>query len=68
MKKTRKHLEHICKNCWYYSCVGLDTGILDMGICLNCDSPSDIRAKKPCDVCDGGGIGADEFGFRPCER
>lgn len=63
MKKTRKHLEHVCSNCWYYADTGLNTGI-----CLNCDSPSDIRGKKPNDVCDGGGIGADEFGFRPCER
>ena len=63
MKKNRTHLKHVCENCWYY--VGKGSNI---GICVNCDSPSDIRAKKPCDVCDGGGIGADYFGFRPCER
>ena len=63
MKKTRTHLEHICANCRYFELVGINSGV-----CVNCDSPSDIRAKKPCDVCDGGGIGADDFGFRPCER
>ena len=63
MKKTRKHLKHVCKNCWYFAFTCLTDGI-----CLNCDSPSDIRAKRPDEVCDGGGIGADEFGFRPCER
>ena len=63
MKKTRKHLEHVCANCWYYAPVGLN-----IGNCMNCDSPGDIRAKTSDQVCDGGGIGADEFGFRPCER
>ena len=57
-----KHLKHVCANCWYYVCVSLD-----MGICLNSNRASDKRAKKPCDVCDGGGIGADDFGFRPKE-
>lgn len=63
MKKTRTHLKHVCANCWYYADKGLNTGI-----CLNCDSPGDIRQKKPNDVCDGGGQGADDFGFIPCER
>ena len=63
MKNYKKPLEHICANCWYYVGKGLNSGI-----CVNCDSPSDIRRKEPCDVCDGGGLGADDFGFRPCER
>ena len=63
MKKTRKHLDHVCANCWYF--VGKCSNI---GFCVNCYSPSDIRKKKPNDICDGGGLGADDFGFRPCER
>ena len=63
MKKTRKHLEHICANCWYFELMGINNGI-----CTNCDSPGDIRAKSFDEVCDGGGIGADKFGFIPCER
>lgn len=46
---------HICKNCSYFY----------DGACVNCDSPSDIRDKKPDDVCDGGGAGSDFFGFKP---
>ena len=46
---------HICKNCEYFG----------DGVCVNCDSPSDIRHKKPDDVCDGGGSGSDFFGFKP---
>ena len=41
----------ICRNCYYY----------ENGLCLNCDSPSDIREKKEDDMCDGGGLGADLF-------
>ena len=63
MKKYKKPLLHICGNCWYFSCKDLN-----YGICVNCDSPGDIRKKKPNDICDGGGLGADDFGFRPCER
>ena len=63
MKKTRKHLEHICANCWYFQLMGINNGI-----CMNCDSPCDIRAKTSDEVCDGGGLGAEDFGFRPCER
>ena len=63
MKKTRKHLKHICANCWWFVFTGTTNGI-----CTNCDSPGDIRIKNPDDVCDGGGIGADDFGFVPCER
>ena len=63
MKKTRTHLEHVCENCWYYAPVGLN-----MGVCVNCDSPSDIRRKNARDFCDGGGVGADDLGFRPFER
>lgn len=60
---ANKHMKHICKNCWYY--IGKGT---DNGKCINCEFPSDIRKKKPNDICDGGGLGADDFGFRPCER
>ena len=63
MKKYKKPLEHICANCWYY----VDKGS-NYGVCLNCDNPRYIRKKKPNDICDGGGLGADDFGFRPCER
>ena len=63
MKKTRNHLEHICANCWYFELVGINSGV-----CTNCDSPGDIRAKCSDEVCDGGGLGAEDFGFRPCER
>lgn len=41
----------ICKNCYYY----------EDGLCLNCDSPSDIRTKKEDDMCDGGCVGAEPF-------
>ena len=51
---------HICKNCSYFHLNGEDKGS-----CYNCDSPSDIRDKKPDDVCDGGGAGSDFFGFKP---
>lgn len=54
---SARRLRHICKNCEYF----------DSGYCLNCDSPSDIRYKLPDDVCDGGGRGADDYGFRPNE-
>ena len=37
------------------------------GRCYNCDWPNEIRVKKPNDICDGGGIGADDYGFRPNE-
>lgn len=63
MKKTRTHLEHVCANCWYFEYIGINSGV-----CLNSDSPKDIRAKTSDEVCDGGGVGADDFGFRPCER
>ena len=63
MKKTRKHLEHICANCWWFELMGLNGGI-----CTNCDSPGDIRAKSLDEVYDGGGLGAEDFGFSPCER
>lgn len=50
---------HICKNCEYFA--EGDNGT----ICVNCDSPGDIRPKNPDDVCDGGGAGSDFFGFKP---
>ena len=63
MKKTRKPLLHICANCWYFSCKGLN-----YGICVNCEKPRYIRHKQSHDICDGGGVGADDFVFMPCER
>ena len=57
-----KHLEHICKNCWYFELLSINNGI-----CTNCDSPGDIRGKSSNEVCDGGGLGAEHFGFRPIE-
>ena len=53
----KKPYKHICKNCYYYS--------EEDKTCLNCDSPSDIRKKEPKDICDGGGTGAENFGFTP---
>ena len=63
MKKYKKPLLHICANCWFY--VGSGSNI---GVCVNCDNPRYIRHKQPHDICDGGGLGADDFGFMPCER
>lgn len=37
------------------------------GRCYNCDWPIGIRDKRGNDICDGGGIGADDYGFRPNE-
>ena len=37
------------------------------GRCYNGDWPSGIRDKRPNDICDGGGIGADDYGFRANE-
>lgn len=51
----KKPFKIICENCRYYS----------QGDCVNCDRISGIRPKKPDDVCDGGGIGARNYGFMP---
>lgn len=59
-KEDEKPYKHICKNCYYYS--------EEDKTCLNCDSPSDIRKKEPEDICDGGGTGAENFGFTPCRQ
>ena len=53
--------KHICKNCWWFAYVGTK------GRCYNCNWPNDIRIKKPNDICDGGGRGADDYGFKPNE-
>ena len=58
---SAKRLKHICKNCWWFMRIG------NKGRCYNCYWPNYIRVKKPNDICDGGGIGADEYGFRPNE-
>ena len=50
-----KPYKHICKNCWYYK----------YGECLNRVYHGEIRRKEPDDVCDGGGIGTDSYGFKP---
>ena len=63
---SARRLKHICKNCWWFMYKG-DESWGTEGRCLNCDCPSDIRDKKPNDICDGGGRGADDYGFRPNE-
>lgn len=45
----------ICKECYWFD--------KEENLCLNCNSPSDIRRKKPHELCDGGGIGAEYGGF-----
>lgn len=52
-----KPYNHICANCHWY--------IRETKACVNCDSPSDIRKLPPSHVCDGGGVGADNYGFKP---
>ena len=63
---SAKHLKHICKNCWWFTYNG-DESWGKKGRCYNCVWPNGIRDKKPNDVCDGGGIGADDYGFKPNE-
>ena len=58
---SAKRLKHICKNCWWFMSIG------KKGRCYNGDWPSGIRDKRPNDICDGGGIGADDYGFRTNE-
>ena len=58
---SAKRLKHICKNCWWFMNIG------KKGRCYNCDWPIGIRDKRGNDICDGGGIGADDYGFRPNE-
>ena len=58
---ANKHVKHICKNCFWFIYMGTK------GRCYNCEWPNEIRVKKPNDICDGGGIGADDYGFRPNE-
>ena len=52
-----KPYKHICKNCWYFK----------DGNCLNCVYRVGPREKKPDDICDGGGIGTDGYGFKPMD-
>ena len=52
----KKPYDHICANCHWY--------IRARNICVNCDSPSDIRELAPSHACDGGGVGADDYGFK----
>ena len=54
---------HICKNCWYFHLEGKDKGK-----CYNCDCPGDVRRKNPDDICDGGGCGANDYGFAPKDQ
>lgn len=55
-----KPYDHVCANCYWY--------VKEKQLCVNCDSPSDIRELMPCHVCDGGGVGADGYGFKPNEE
>lgn len=56
----KKPYAHICANCFFFA--------HDVGLCVNCDSPGDVRKKMAEDVCDGGGCGADYCGFKPKEK
>ena len=53
-----KPYKHICKNCWYFK----------DGKCLNCVYSVGPREKQPDDICDGGGIGTDSYGFKPMDN
>ena len=57
-----KHYLHYCLYCRYFVRKGPN-----IGICVNCDSPGDIRIKIPDEVCDGGGAGSEYYGFVPKE-
>lgn len=48
--------EHICYNCDWFD--------LKDSVCVNCNSPSDIRKKSSTDICDGGGCGATSTAFK----
>ena len=56
----KKPYNHICANCYWFD--------HEKSLCLNCDSPSDIRELPPDHVCDGGGVGAELYGFTPREE
>ena len=60
VKQMKKPYIHVCEYCDYFD--------EDNGLCVNCSGPSDCRRVNRFTICDGGGIGADGYGFKPTQR